>query len=86
MCIGVYTAIYLYTFYVHRFLFVCSVVGYLSTLYTAVSSVGVATGYMVEGQGSIPGRRKRFFLVSERPHRLWAHLTLYQKDTWVYFI
>jgi hypothetical protein len=31
------------------------------------SSVGIATGYMLVGRGSIPG-------MAQRPERLWGHL------------
>jgi hypothetical protein len=34
--------------------------------------VGIATGYGLDGQGSIPGRCKRFFSSSQRPDRLWG--------------
>jgi hypothetical protein len=36
------------------------------------SSLGVATGYEVDGRGSIPGRSKRFFSTPRCPDRLWA--------------
>jgi hypothetical protein len=35
------------------------------------SSVGAATGYGLDGRGSIPGRVKRSFSFLQRPHRLW---------------
>jgi hypothetical protein len=34
------------------------------------SAVGIATGYEMEGRGSIPDRGKRFFSFAQRPDRL----------------
>jgi hypothetical protein len=34
------------------------------------SSVGVATGYRLDDQGSIPGRDKRLFSTQQRPNQL----------------
>jgi hypothetical protein len=42
------------------------------------SSVGLATGYGLDGRGSFPGRGKRFVSSPQRPDRLWgppSHLT-----------
>jgi hypothetical protein len=36
------------------------------------SSVGIATGYGLDGLGSIPGMSKRFLSPSRRPDRLWT--------------
>jgi hypothetical protein len=38
----------------------------------ADSSVGIATGYGMDGGGSIPGRGKIFFLTPQRPEQLWG--------------
>jgi hypothetical protein len=38
----------------------------------SVISVGVATGYGLDGRGSIPGRSKRHFSSPQRPDRLWG--------------
>jgi hypothetical protein len=35
------------------------------------SSVGIATGYGLDGRGSISGKDKRFFYTSQRPDRPW---------------
>jgi hypothetical protein len=36
------------------------------------SSVGIATGYRLDGQSSIPGEGKRLFSTSQRVDRLWG--------------
>jgi hypothetical protein len=36
------------------------------------SSVGIATGYGLEGRDSIPGGRKRFFSTPQCPDELWG--------------
>jgi hypothetical protein len=36
------------------------------------SSVGIATGYVLEGRAPIPGGYKRFFSTPRRPDGLWA--------------
>jgi hypothetical protein len=36
------------------------------------SSVGLAKGYEMDGQGSISGRDKRSFFTPQRPDRLWG--------------
>jgi hypothetical protein len=36
------------------------------------SSVSIATGYGLDGQGSIPGRGKKFFSTLQRPDWLWC--------------
>jgi hypothetical protein len=36
------------------------------------SSVGIATGYGLDGRGLIPGRGKRFFSIPQRSDCLWA--------------
>jgi hypothetical protein len=36
-------------------------------------SVGIATGYGLDGRGSSPGRDKRFFCSLQRPDRTGAH-------------
>jgi hypothetical protein len=40
--------------------------------YNRDSSVGIETGYGLDGLGSIPGRSKRDFFTPQRPDRLWA--------------
>jgi hypothetical protein len=35
------------------------------------SSVGIGTGYGMDGQGSIPGRSKRYFSSPQGSDRLW---------------
>jgi hypothetical protein len=35
-------------------------------------SVGIATGYGLDGQSSIPGEGKRFFYIPQRSDRLWG--------------
>jgi hypothetical protein len=56
--------------YVDCFMSLYYDVDYLITLYTLVRSVGIATGYMVEGLGSIHGRCKIFLSALQRPHGL----------------
>jgi hypothetical protein len=41
-------------------------------IYPLHSSVGIATGYKMDGRRSIPGSGKRFFFPPQRPDRLWA--------------
>jgi hypothetical protein len=45
-------------------------------LYTHYSKIiftcGIATGYGLDGRGSIPGRGKRLFSTPQRPDRLWG--------------
>jgi hypothetical protein len=36
------------------------------------SSVGIAAGYRLLGQGLIPGRDKRFFSSPQHPYQLWG--------------
>jgi hypothetical protein len=36
------------------------------------SKVGIATGYGLDGESSIPGRGNRFFSSTRRPKRLWS--------------
>jgi hypothetical protein len=36
------------------------------------SSVGIPTGYGLDGWGSLPGRGKRFFSTPQSPDRLWG--------------
>jgi hypothetical protein len=40
------------------------------------SSVGIATGYGLDGRGSIPCRAKRFFSSPQLPDSLWGPLSL----------
>jgi hypothetical protein len=40
------------------------------------SSVGIATGHGLDGQGSIPGSGKRFFPSPQRSDRLWGSHSL----------
>jgi hypothetical protein len=40
------------------------------------SLVGIATGYSLDGRGSIPGRGKRFSSTPQRPYRLWGPFSL----------
>jgi hypothetical protein len=47
----------------------------LSSTRSRDSSVGIATGYWLDGQGSIPGRGKRFFSTPQRPDH--ASLQIY---------
>jgi hypothetical protein len=68
-----------------RFMSLYYVVGYLVTLYTLVRSVGIVTGYMVEGRGSIHGRCKIFFSVLQRSYRLWGPPTLLTNGYWGIF-
>jgi hypothetical protein len=35
------------------------------------SSIGIATGYGLDGRGSIPDRRKRLFSILQHPDQLW---------------
>jgi hypothetical protein len=39
-------------------------------------SVGITTGYGLDGRGSISGRVKRFFSTPQRPDRLWGPSSL----------
>jgi hypothetical protein len=43
------------------------------------SSVGIATGYWLDGQGSIFGRGKIFFFTPHGPDRLWGLLFKWYK-------
>jgi hypothetical protein len=45
------------------------------------SSVGIATGNGLNGQGSIPGREKKCFSTPQRPDGLWALTTSYPMGT-----
>jgi hypothetical protein len=36
------------------------------------SAVGIATGYWLDGRGSIPVRGKKYFSTTRRPDRLWS--------------
>jgi hypothetical protein len=49
------------------------------------SSVGIATGYGLDGQGSIPVSGKRFFSPPQLPDRLWAYPASYSMGTGVSF-
>jgi hypothetical protein len=45
---------------------------YLGSAANIRSSVGVATGYELDGWGSIRGRGKSFFFTPQRPDRFWG--------------
>jgi hypothetical protein len=40
------------------------------------SSVGITTDYGLDGQGSIPRRRKQLFSILQRPDWLWGPASL----------
>jgi hypothetical protein len=42
----------------------------VSSIFTDISSVGIAAGYLLDGQGWIPCRSQRFFSSPQRPDRL----------------
>jgi hypothetical protein len=46
------------------------------------SSIGIASGYRLVDQGSIPCRGKIFFSTSERPDRLWGPPSLLYNVYW----
>jgi hypothetical protein len=45
-------------------------------------SVGIATAYELDGQGSIPDRSRRFFPSPHSPDLLWGHLASYPVVNW----
>jgi hypothetical protein len=47
-----------------------------SIIYSRNSSVGIATGYVLDGRDSISGKGKRFFSTPQRPDWLWGPLSL----------
>jgi hypothetical protein len=49
------------------------------------SSVGIATGYRLDGQGYIPGREKKSFSTPQHPDWFWAHPASYPVGTGVSF-
>jgi hypothetical protein len=48
----------------------------IPTIWSRVSSVGIATGYGLDNLGSIPARSKRFFSTPHRIGRLWGPSSL----------
>jgi hypothetical protein len=46
------------------------------------SSVVIATGYRLDGQGSIPSRGKRFFSSPQHPDQLWGLPSLLSNGYW----
>jgi hypothetical protein len=56
----------IYLLILHRILLVT-----VMTLKSRVTSVSIATGYVLDRRGSIPGRGKKHFSTSQRPDRLW---------------
>jgi hypothetical protein len=44
-------------------------------------SVGIAMGCRLNGWGSIPGTRKRFLFIPQRPDRLWVYSASYPVGT-----
>jgi hypothetical protein len=46
-----------------------------------ISSVGVETGYGLDGQDSIPGRSNKFISTLQRSGRLWVHSASYPMGT-----
>jgi hypothetical protein len=47
-------------------------------------SIGITTGYGIDGQATIPGRCKILFLTSQGPERLWGHPASYPMGTLVF--
>jgi hypothetical protein len=45
------------------------------------SSLGIATGYELDGQGSILCKGKRYFSSPQQPDQLWGHLPSYPMGT-----
>jgi hypothetical protein len=48
-------------------------------------SVGIPTGYRLDGLSSIPGRVKKYFSSPHCPDRLWSPPSLLSKDYWKVF-
>jgi hypothetical protein len=46
------------------------------------SSLGIATGYGMDGRGSIPGRGKSFFSTPQRPEQFWDLPSLLSNEYW----
>jgi hypothetical protein len=46
------------------------------------SSMGTATGYGLDGRGSIPGRVKRRFSTPQYPDRLWSPPSILSNGYW----
>jgi hypothetical protein len=46
------------------------------------TSLGIATGYGLDSQWSIPGRGKRLFSSPQRPDRLWDTSSLMSSEYW----
>jgi hypothetical protein len=45
------------------------------------STVGIATGYGLDGSSSVLGRGKRFISTSQRPDRLWGPPSLLGEES-----
>jgi hypothetical protein len=43
------------------------------------SSIGIATGWGLDGRGSFSGKGKEIFRTSQRPDRIWGHPHSFQK-------
>jgi hypothetical protein len=49
------------------------------------STVGTATGYALDGWGSISGRDKEFFCIPQGPDRLWISRSVLSNAYWRLF-
>jgi hypothetical protein len=54
----------------------------LASLVAAGIAISIATGYGLDGRGSIPDRGKRFFPIPQRPDRLWGPPNLLNSGYW----
>jgi hypothetical protein len=60
--------IYIYIKYIYCYLYISSGDG---------MEVCTATGYGLDGQGSIPSKVKGFFSIPQHPHKIWAPFILF---------